>query len=178
MRSTRVNALDDTRAHADVPFVSLVAAMARNRVIGRENRLPWHLPEDLKRFRQLTMGAPVIMGRKTYQSIGRPLPGRRNIIVTRQDDLAFEGCETVHSLGEALQIARDAAEAFVVGGAELYRLALPRADRLYLTLIEAEYAGDAYFPDLDLGAWRERDRERGAGDGGLCYDFVTYERVR
>ena len=159
-----------------MPLVSLVVAMARNRVIGSGNRLPWHLPEDLKRFRRLTMGAPVIMGRRTYESIGRALPGRRNMVVTRQRGLAWEGCTTAHSLDDALVLAADAAEAFVIGGAQLYHLALPRADRIYLTLIDADYDGDAHFPELDAASWRERERQ--AGTGGLRHDFVTYDRMR
>lgn len=158
--------------------LSLVAAMARNRVIGYENRLPWHLPEDLKRFRRLTMGAPVIMGRKTFQSIGRLLPGRRNVVVTRQSGWSWDGSATAHSLDEALAITRDAAERFVIGGAELYRLALPFADRLYLTLIDADCAGDAHFPELDPHAWREHERESCVARSGLRLDFVIYERVR
>ena len=159
----------------DMPLVALVAALAANRVIGAGNRLPWHLPEDLKRFKRLTMGAPVIMGRKTHESIleqaGKPLPGRRNIVVTRRPGAAWAGCEVAHSLDAALALAGDAPEAFVIGGAELYRLALPRADRMYLTLLEAAYAGDALFPEFDPAEWRETAREPGAG-----FAFVTYER--
>ena len=161
-----------------MPLLSLVAAMARNRVIGRENRLPWRLPGDLKRFRRLTMGAPVVMGRKTYESIGRPLPGRRNIVVTRQRGLSWPGCATAHSLADALALSGDAAETFVIGGAELYRDALPLADRLYLTLIDADWEGDVHFPEVDFSAWRECAREPGAADSEFSYDFVTYERVR
>ena len=160
-----------------MPIVSLVAALARNRVIGTGNRLPWHLPEDLKRFKRLTMGAPVIMGRKTHQSIleqaGRPLPGRRNIVVTRQADARWDGCEVARSLDDAIALAGEAPEVFVIGGAELYRLALPRADRLYLTLIDADYEGDTFFPAFDPADWRETAREPGAG-----FAFVTYERSR
>lgn len=160
-----------------MPLVSLVAAVARNRVIGAGNRLPWHLPDDLKRFKRLTMGAPVIMGRKTHESIletaGRPLPGRRSIVVTRQAGARWDGCEVAHSLEAALAAALDAPEAFVIGGAELYRLALPLADRMHLTLIDADYAGDARFPEFDPADWRETAREAGAG-----FDFVTCERVR
>ncbi|HTO47482.1 MAG TPA: dihydrofolate reductase [Burkholderiales bacterium] len=156
-----------------MPVVSLVAALARNRVIGAGNRLPWHLPEDLKRFKRLTTGAPVIMGRKTHQSIGHPLPGRRNIVVTREPGARWPGCEVVHSLDQAIASAGDAPEVFVIGGAELYRLALPRADRLYLTLIDADYAGDTLFPAFDPAEWRETVREPGAG-----FTFVTYERAR
>lgn len=160
-----------------MPIVSLVAALARNRVIGAGDRLPWHLPEDLRRFKRLTMGAPVIMGRKTHQSIleqaGRPLPGRRNIVVTRQADARWDGCEVARSLDDAIALAGEAPEVFVIGGAELYRLALPRADRLYLTLIDADYEGDTFFPAFDPADWRETAREPGAG-----FAFVTYERSR
>ena len=155
----------------DMPVISLVAAMARNRVIGAGNRLPWHLPEDLKHFKRLTMGAPVIMGRKTHESIGKALPGRRNIVVTRRRGAHWDGCEAASSLDAALALAGDAPEAFVIGGAELYRLALPRADRLYLTLLDAAYAGDTLFPEFDPADWRESAREPGAG-----FAFVTYER--
>jgi dihydrofolate reductase len=157
----------------DMPLVSLVAALAANRVIGAGNRLPWHLPEDLRRFKRLTMGAPVIMGRKTHESIGRALPGRRNIVVTRQAGARWEGCEVAASLEAALALAGDAPEVFVIGGAELYRLALPRADRMYLTLLDAEYPGDTLFPEFDPAGWRETAREPGPG-----FAFVTYERVR
>jgi dihydrofolate reductase len=160
-----------------MPLVSLVAAVARNHVIGAGNRLPWHLPEDLKRFKRLTMGAPVIMGRKTHESIlerlGRPLPGRRHIVVTRQPDAGWPGCEVAHSLDDAIALALDAPEVFVIGGAELYRLALPRADRLHLTLIDADYPGDTLFPAFEPADWRETAREPGPG-----FAFVTYERAR
>jgi dihydrofolate reductase len=156
-----------------MPTVSLVAALARNRVIGAGSRLPWYLPEDLRRFKRLTMGAPVIMGRKTHESIGKPLPGRRNIVVTRQPGARWEGCEVAGSLEAALAAAGDAPEVFVIGGAELYAAALPRADRLHLTLIDAEYEGDALFPAFDPADWRETAREPGPG-----FTFVTYERVR
>jgi dihydrofolate reductase len=158
-------------------LVSLVAALARNRVIGAGNRLPWHLPEDLKRFKRLTLGAPVIMGRKTYVSImeqvGKPLPGRRNVVVTRQAGARWDGCEVVHSLAEALAAAGGAPEVFVIGGAELYAQALPLGDRMYLTLLDADYEGDARFPAFDSSDWREVAREPGDG-----FAFVTYERRR
>jgi dihydrofolate reductase len=161
-----------------MPLISIVAAVARNRVIGAGGRLPWRLPEDLKRFKQLTTGAPVIMGRKTHESIGRPLPGRRNIVVTRRRAASWEGCAVAHSLDEALALAGDAPQVFVIGGAELYAEALPRADRLYLTLIDAEFAGDAQFPEFDPAAWREVERENGVSASGLGYSFVTYQRSR
>ena len=157
-------------------LTALVAAVARNRVIGLANRLPWRLPEDLRRFKRLTMGAPVIMGRKTRESLGRPLPGRRNIVVTRQREATWEGCVVAHSLDAALALAGDAAEAFVIGGAELYAQALPRADRLYLTLIDADYAGDAWFPEFDAAVWREVAREPGVSGEGVGYAFVDYAR--
>jgi len=157
-------------------LTALVAALARHRVIGVGNRLPWRLPEDLQRFKRLTMGAPVIMGRRTRESIGRPLPGRRNIVVTRERAATWEGCVVAHSLDEALALANDAPEAFVIGGAELYAQALPRAARLYLTLIDADYAGDAWFPEFDAAAWREVARESGVSADGLGYAFVDYER--
>jgi dihydrofolate reductase len=158
-------------------LTALVAALARNRVIGVGNRLPWRLPEDLARFKRLTMGAPVIMGRKTRESIGRPLPGRRNIVVTRAREASWEGCVVAHSLADALALARDAGEAFVIGGAELYAQALPGADRLYLTLIDADYAGDAWFPEFDAAAWREVARASGVSADGVGYAFVDYERA-
>lgn len=158
-------------------LTALVAALSRNRVIGVGNRLPWRLPEDLARFKRLTMGAPVIMGRRTRESLGRALPGRRNIVVTRARDAAWEGCLVAHSLDEALALGGDAIEAFVIGGAELYAAALPRADRLYLTLIDAEYAGDACFPAFDPAAWREVARAPGVSADGVGYAFVDYERV-
>jgi len=156
--------------------LSLVAAIARNRVIGIGGRLPWHLPEDLRRFKRLTLGAPVIMGRRTHESIGRPLPGRRNIVVTRQAAARWAGCTVVPSLPAALALAADASEAFVIGGAELYAEALPHASRLYLTLIDATYDGDTWFPAFEAVAWREVSREPGTAESGLPYSFVTYER--
>jgi dihydrofolate reductase len=161
-----------------MPIISLVAALARNRVIGAANRLPWHLPEDLRRFKRLTLGAPIIMGRRTHESIGKPLPGRRNIIVTRAPGASWDGCEVARSLDDAVRLARPAPEVFVIGGGELYGHALARADRLYLTLIDAEYAGDAWFPAFDADDWREVAREPGVAANGLRFAFVIFERVR
>ncbi|OGA21578.1 MAG: hypothetical protein A3I01_06375 [Betaproteobacteria bacterium RIFCSPLOWO2_02_FULL_65_24] len=164
--------------------VSLIAALSRNRVIGRDKQLPWRLSEDLRRFRELTMGHPVIMGRKTYESIlmtlGGPLPGRMNIVVTRSPDYQAPGCRLAASVQSALDRAREAApggEVFVVGGAEIYRLALPFADRLYLTEIHADVEGDAWFPALDAEEWRETSRESRESQD-FRYDFATYERRR
>ncbi len=162
--------------------VTLIAALSRNRVIGRDGRMPWHIPADLKRFKALTLGHPVVMGRKTFESLlatlGGPLPGRDNIVVTRARDYSAPGCRVVHSLDEALAAASGAQEIFVIGGGEIYALALPLAHRLELTEVDAEFPGDAYFPDFDRGAWREVHRESRApeGPGGLSFDFATYDR--
>lgn len=132
--------------------VSIIVAMDRNRLIGAQNDLPWHLPADLAYFKRTTTGHPIIMGRKTYESIGRPLPKRRNIVVTRNREFVAEGCEVVHSLEEALNRCPDG-ECFVIGGAELFAKALPLADRLYITQIDEVFAGDVYFPAIDLSDW-------------------------
>jgi dihydrofolate reductase len=165
-----------------MPLVSLVVAAAANGVIGRDNAMPWHLPEDLAHFRRLTAGHPVVMGRKTYESIlaslGKPLPGRTNIVVTRQPGFAAPGCTVVGSLEAALDAARDAKEMFVIGGAEIYRLALPRAKRVYLTRIDAAFEGDATFPALDPAEWRETARADHPPAGGRTFGFafLRYER--
>ncbi len=159
--------------------IALIAALAENRVIGRENRLPWRLPADLRRFKSVTMGKPVIMGRKTYESIGKPLPGRSNIVVTRDPDYRAQGCQVVHSLEQALEAGAGHAEVMVIGGAELYREALGRAERMYLTLIRAEVDGDTLFPDIEPQQWRELERESHRADekNQYDYDFVTLQRV-
>lgn len=162
-----------------VPKVTLIAAMAHNRVIGIDNSLPWDLPADMRHFREQTMGKPILMGRKTYDSIGRPLPGRQNIVVTRDPAVAIEGCDVVHSIEEALQIVGDAPEVMVMGGESFYRQLLPRADRLLLTLIELEIEGDAWFPQWEAAEWEEVAREDHPADERNCwpYSFVTMERV-
>ncbi|MDR2239223.1 MAG: dihydrofolate reductase [Zoogloeaceae bacterium] len=159
------------------PRLSLIAAVAANGVIGSENALPWRLPEDLKHFKTLTTGHPVVMGRKTFESIGRPLPARRNIIVTRNTAYAAQGCETAASLPAALAACPDAGEVFVIGGAQIYAEALPLAARLYLTEIQKEFAGDARFPALDRRLWRETSRDRRRSGDGLDFDFVIYDRA-
>lgn len=156
--------------------LSLIVAMARNRVIGIENRLPWHLPGDLKYFKGLTMGHHIIMGRKTYESIGKPLPGRITVIVTRDPDYSQEGCLVAHSLAEAIELAKDDSEAFFVGGSSLYAQALPLADRMYITEIRADFEGDAHFPEFDKGDWRELSRSPQVTQDGLAFDYVVYER--
>jgi len=153
--------------------------MAANRVIGRNNALPWHLPADLKRFKTLTTGHPVVMGRKTYESIGKPLPGRRNLVISRNAGYRAPGCEVVHSLNAALAACRGASDIFIIGGAELYRESLPRAQRLEFTEIHAEFEGDAIFPGFSPAQWHEAGREIHGTEAGspFRYDFVRYERA-
>src|SRR2546422_4007219 len=161
------------------PQVALIAAVAKNGVIGAHNRLPWRLPDDMKRFRMLTMGHAVIMGRKTWHSIGKPLPGRQNIVLTRGTDLATADCTVAHTLEEAIARASLPDPVFVIGGENVYRAALPFATHLYLTEIERDFAGDARFPTFDRRQWREIEREARQLDGpdGFAYYFAAYERV-
>jgi dihydrofolate reductase len=156
--------------------LSAIVAMASNRCIGRDNTLPWRLPADLQRFKRLTMGHTLLMGRKTYESIGRPLPGRTMLVVTRQQGWAPEGIEVAHSLEEALARARGD-EVFLAGGAQLYEQAMDRVGRLYLTRIDREYEGDTFFPEVDLSSWRLTAEERHpATDTTPPFAFLTYER--
>ena len=140
--------------------------------------MPWRLPEDLKRFRRLTIGHAVIMGRKTFESIGTPLSGRNNIVISRSRDWSLSGCVVVHTLEAALAAVETAREAFVIGGAQIYSLALPHAQRLHMTEIERDFEGDAFFPEFDRSLWREVSRERLASGGSESFDysFVEYER--
>jgi dihydrofolate reductase len=161
------------------PTLSLIAALAANGTIGRDNGMPWHLPEDLKRFRALTMGHPIIMGRKTWDSLGRPLPGRTSIVLSRQPTPDLGGAIAVPSLEQAVAEAARAAggdEAFIIGGAQLYALALPHVQRLLLTEIADPFDGDTTFPDFDRSAWQETSRESAISAGGLRYAFVEYRR--
>lgn len=160
-------------------LVSLVVAMSENRVIGRDNTMPWHLPADLAHFKALTLGKPVVMGRKTYQSIGRPLPGRQNIVLTRDATFQAPGCDLCASLEEAFELAGDVPEVMIIGGAALYEAVLDTAHRIYLTEIHADIQGDTWFPELDPSDWKEFGRERHAADerNSLDYSFVTLERV-
>ena len=157
--------------------VVIIAAVASNGVIGYRNRMPWHLPEDLKRFRQLTLGHAVIMGRRTFESIGAPLAGRENIVITRSPDWTRSDCHAAHSLEAALAAVRARQDAFVIGGAEIYALALPIASRLHITEIERDFEGDAFFPEFDRSRWREISRESRVleGVGGFSYHFVAYD---
>lgn len=154
--------------------------MAKNRVIGAHGAIPWHLPEDLKRFKRLTLGHHIIMGRKTWESIGRPLPGRAAIVVTRQRDYRAHGALVMHSLENAIAACGGDSEIFVIGGAELYAQALPRAGRLYLTTVDAEVAGGTVMPEIELSGWREVFSESFAADALHCYPFrcAVYERAR
>lgn len=160
-------------------LVTLVAAIAENGVIGNGNRLPWHLPADLKRFKALTMGKPILMGRKTFEAIGKPLPGRRNLVLTRSADFRVPGVETVSSIDAALAADMDAAELMVIGGAEVYRLFLPYAQRMYLTRVHAPIAGDTRFPHCDWNEWRKVDRSTHPVDDKNAYamTFITLERI-
>ncbi|MCD9121554.1 MULTISPECIES: dihydrofolate reductase [Cupriavidus] len=159
-------------------LLTLIVARARNGVIGRDNTLPWRLPEDLAHFKRTTMGAPVIMGRKTWESIGRPLPGRRNIVVSRNPELRLDGAETASSLEDALRLCVGVEQVFLIGGAQLYAEALPSADRLIVTEIDADIDGDAHFPDIDPQRWIATERERHHSEpNGFDYAFVTYERA-
>jgi len=150
---------------------SIVVAVARNGVIGRDNRLPWHLPDDLAHFKRITMGHPVVMGRRTYESIGRPLPGRLNIVVSRNPDFRAPGCIVVPSLEDAWRAAGDADDAFVIGGTSLFEAALASADVIHLTEVEADVEGDTYLPPFDRGSWRETEVSRHAADARHAYPF-------
>ncbi|MCY4283744.1 MAG: dihydrofolate reductase [Thiotrichales bacterium] len=165
-----------------LPFITIVVAMAENRVIGRDGGLPWHLPADMARFRTLTMGKPVVMGRRTHESIGRALDGRHNIVVTRRPDYGAPGCTVTSSLGAALDAVLEptsgAAEVMVIGGASIYEQALPITDRIHLTVVHASIDGDARFPVLESGAWREVAREERSADERNGYDLSFIELVK
>ena len=160
------------------PQLSILVAMAKNRTIGINNSLPWHIPQDLKYFKALTMGHHIVMGRKTFESIGKPLPGRTTVVVTRNRTLKIEGCAVVHSLEEAIAACANDNEIFIVGGAELYAQALPLTDTLYVTEIQQDAEGDAHFPAFDQKLWREAARERHSQEipQPLEYHFVEYRR--
>lgn len=160
------------------PTLSLIWAMARNGVVGRNNTLPWRLPADLRYFRQITVGHPIIMGRKNHEDIGKPLAGRTNIVVTRQLAYTAPGCTVVYSVEQALDAAGVSGEIFVIGGADIYRQTLSVANKLYITEIDADIEGDTYFPDFDRTLWREISREPHASDAlnHYPYSFVVLER--
>ncbi len=156
--------------------LSAIVAIANNRVIGINNTLPWHLPEDLRRFRALTMGHHIIMGRKTYDSLGRLLPGRTTVIVTRNPDYKVEGALIANSLQDAIALCKEDDEAFLIGGAELYQDGLKLSNKLYITEIKLDVAGDAYFPEYSSDKWLESSREAHVSEQGLAFSYVTYVR--
>jgi len=161
-------------------LISLIVAASTNNVIGVAGGLPWHLSDDLKRFKALTMGKPIVMGRKTYESIGRALPGRQNIVITTQNEYAADGCDVVASVEEAIAVAGDADEVMVIGGGEIYRLFLPLADRIHMTRVDVDVEGDTVFPEISDEVWREVAREEHRADDANDHDFaiVTYSRTR
>lgn len=159
--------------------ISAIVAMSENRVIGRNNQLPWHLPADLRHFKKITLGHPIIMGRKTFTSIGRPLPGRRNIVISRNTQFQAPGCEVFHSTDQALQALNHAQEIFIIGGAQLFQEFLPRINRLFLTIIHADIVGDAFFPEIDYSKWQEVAREAHNADSEnqYKYSFITLDKL-
>lgn len=158
------------------PTISLIVAMAKDRVIGKDNQMPWHLPADLQHFKKVTLGKPIIMGRKTYESIGRPLPGRQNIVISRKPDYQLDGCDTVTSIEAALALVADEAEVMIVGGGFLYKQTLAMANKLYLTFIDLAVEGDTRFPDYSQLELTEVSRESHLADekNPYNYDFVEY----
>jgi dihydrofolate reductase len=159
--------------------LSIIVAMDRNRVIGKNDALPWHISEDLKHFKKITMGKPIVMGRKTHESIGRPLPGRENIIITRDKNYKAEGCTVLHSLEDIFKHCKDVDEVMITGGSEIYRYALEKASRLYLTEVHAEIEGDTFFPEFDRNEWQETSREAFNADEKNDYDysFVVLDKI-
>lgn len=160
--------------------LSLIAAMANNRVIGKDNDMPWHMPADLKHFKSVTMGKPVIMGRRTFDSIGRPLPGRKNIVITSNEAWSHEGVDVVHTPADALALVADLPEVMVIGGGKVYRHFLPMADTLYLTFIDLDVEGDTQFPDWSgVAQWQQIEKESFPADDKNIhpYQFVTLEKV-
>jgi dihydrofolate reductase len=160
-------------------LISVIVAVANNGVIGVDNRLPWRLPADLRHFKSITMGKPIIMGRRTWESLPGLLPGRRHIVITRDREYRADGCELVHSVEEALKITADAPEVMIVGGGGLYRQMLSRADRLYLTRVDVDLKGDTFFPEIDWGEWREVSRDAHPADehNQFAYTFIILNRI-
>ena len=160
-------------------MISFIVAMDKNRVIGKDNQLPWHLPEDLKFFKRVTMGHPIAMGRKTHESIGRVLPGRENIVITRQPDYRSEDCTVFYSVEDFVKKSHEQSEEiFVIGGAEIFKETFPYADRLYITLIHDEFAGDTFFPEFNPSEWKLVTNEKGIKDvkNPYVYEFRLYEK--
>ena len=166
-----------TNTNASSPCIVLIAAIAANGVIGADNTLPWRIADDLKRFKALTLGHPIIMGRKTWESLGRALPGRHNIVITRTPGYCAQGATVVNSVAAAIAACTNQATTFVIGGAEIYAQTLPLAQRLEITEIHVKVAGDAYFPEFNRVDWSELTRESHVSPDGLAYDFVSYQRT-
>jgi len=160
-------------------ILSIITAMDDNRLIGKENGLPWKIPADLQFFKKVTMSKPIIMGRKTFESIGRPLPGRKNIIITRDQSFKAEGCDVVFSLESAVEAVSNVDEAMVIGGANIYQQFMPKADRLYLTKVSGEFEGDAWFPEINFSEWDLSEKEDHAADekNETDYSFQVFERI-
>ena len=160
--------------------IVLIAALAKNRVIGIDNKLPWRLPDDLQHFKQLTLGHSIVMGRKTWESLPGVLPDRRHIVITRDSNYPSANAEIVHSIEEAISLVPEQEPVFIVGGANLYQQLLDRADRMELTLVDAEPQGDAFFPQWDTQQWQEGSREHHEADGRhqFAFDFVTFKRIK
>ncbi|MEG0450859.1 MAG: type 3 dihydrofolate reductase [Lysinibacillus sp.] len=157
-------------------MISLIVAHDENKVIGYENGMPWHLPGDLKYFKEQTMSKPIIMGRKTFESIGRPLPGRRNIVITRNEQYTADGIETVKSLDEALQLAGDVEEIMIIGGEQIFRLAMDIADRLYITKINHTFKGDTFFPSYEENFKEVSSQAEISTPGGYSFQYCIYDR--
>ncbi len=157
--------------------ISIIVAIANNMAIGKDNDLIWHISEDLKRFKSITSGNTIIMGRKTYESIGRPLPKRRNIVISRNRDLSIEGAEVVNSLDEALRLTESENEVFIIGGGAIYKEAMPLADRLYLTRVDISPEADIFFPEIDYNEWKEIYNRQSKQDD-IEYTFIDLERIR
>ncbi|NOR43935.1 MAG: type 3 dihydrofolate reductase [Gammaproteobacteria bacterium] len=160
-------------------IISIIAAMDRNNLIGNNNQLPWHLPADFAHFKSVTMGKPIVMGRKTFESIGKPLPGRTNIVLSRNAETQFEGVICVTAFEDALAVVSDADEVMVIGGSSIYEMLLPQINRMYFTFVDAAFEGDAWFPDYDEKEWVEIDSVTRQADDKNKYScrFVTLERV-
>ena len=158
--------------------ISLIVAMASNRAIGLNGQMPWHLSADLKRFKQITLGSPILMGRKTFEAIGRPLPGRENLIISRNTDYQQAGCRVFTDIGRALDYAKNSAELFVIGGATLYEALLPKADYLYLTQIDKPFTGDTFFPQIEDTGWQQISREDVADDASVDFTYSFIKLVR
>ncbi len=160
------------------PIISIIVAIGNNRVVGKDNKLPWNLPADLAHFKRETLGKPVIMGQRTFESIGRPLPGRTNVILTLDKSFSFPGCIVAYSIDEALDKLKDFEEVMIIGGVSIYKQFLPLADKMYLTLINGDFEGDAFFPEFDWAEWEEKERINNSPDkdNPYPYSFLKLQR--